>query len=247
MEEKIDRKYLIAGIAGVIILGAGTTYAIWSEGGVPPPYESTTIATSSAPAVPPPAPVEEEEPMNRYGDVGVALGETATFPGGLSIRPISVLEDSRCPQNAQCIRAGTVKVSVRIDSALGASTKTFEPGTTITTEAESITLQAVFPEPLVGQPVPENAYRFVFEVRKRPGSDVSATVPSPRGRCHVGGCSSQLCTDDPDAASTCEYRAEYACYTGARCERQANGTCGWTKTDELSACLANPPSLGGEE
>lgn len=243
MEERIDRKYLVAGIVAIALFGAATTYAIWREGGVPPLYESTQFATTSAPSAPPlPAP-PQEEPVSRYGDIGVALDETATFPGGLSLRAIAVLEDSRCPAGAQCIRAGTVKVSVRIESALGASTNTFEPGTTVTTEAESITLQAVFPEPLVGQPVPENAYRFVFEVRRRPGSDSSPTVPTPRGRCYVGGCSAQLCTDDPDAASTCEYRAEYACYRSARCERQANGTCGWTKTDELAACLANPPAL----
>jgi len=57
------------------------------------------------------------------------------------------------------------------------------------------------------------------------------------GDCFVGGCSSQLCTDQPDAASTCEWREEYACYQKASCERQSDGQCGWTKTAELEACL----------
>jgi hypothetical protein len=57
------------------------------------------------------------------------------------------------------------------------------------------------------------------------------------GGCYVGGCSSQLCTDQPGAVSTCEYRPEYSCYSRARCERQANGACGWTPTSELYACL----------
>lgn len=57
------------------------------------------------------------------------------------------------------------------------------------------------------------------------------------GQCYVGGCSSQLCTDQPGAVSTCEYRAEYSCYQRARCERQTNGACGWTPTNELYACL----------
>ncbi len=71
----------------------------------------------------------------------------------------------------------------------------------------------------------------------------SSPTPQPTkgaGSCYVGGCSSQLCTDQPDAVSTCEYRAEYACYRNAQCERQANGSCGWTPTSQLTSCLANP-------
>ncbi len=55
--------------------------------------------------------------------------------------------------------------------------------------------------------------------------------------CYRGGCSNQLCTDDPNAGSTCEWRAEYACYPSATCERQANGQCGFAQTPALTACL----------
>jgi len=62
------------------------------------------------------------------------------------------------------------------------------------------------------------------------------TVTAP---CRLGGCSSQLCLgpDAPDVITTCEYRPEYACYLSAACEPQASGACGWTETDELTACL----------
>lgn len=73
--------------------------------------------------------------------------------------------------------------------------------------------------------------------------DVLPPEPEPVAKCFVGGCSSQLCTDRPDMASTCEYRAEYACYQGATCERQSNGQCGWTQTETLTQCLRNPPPL----
>jgi hypothetical protein len=59
--------------------------------------------------------------------------------------------------------------------------------------------------------------------------------------CYVGGCSGQICSDREGVISTCEFRPEYACYRSARCERQANGACGWTRTPELTSCLANPP------
>lgn len=58
-----------------------------------------------------------------------------------------------------------------------------------------------------------------------------------RDGCYVGGCSGTVCSDQPGAVSTCEYRPEYACYRTAVCERQASGQCGWTETEELTACL----------
>lgn len=61
--------------------------------------------------------------------------------------------------------------------------------------------------------------------------------------CFVGGCSGQLCSDQEGLISTCEWRAEYACYQDATCERQADDRCGWTATPELTACLEDPPPL----
>ncbi len=61
--------------------------------------------------------------------------------------------------------------------------------------------------------------------------------------CVIGGCSSQLCGERKDMeqiVSTCEYRAEYACYEHSVCERQVDKECGWTQTPNLKSCLANP-------
>ena len=55
-------------------------------------------------------------------------------------------------------------------------------------------------------------------------------------RCIKTGCSQQICADE-EVITTCEYRSEYECYRPARCERQANGECGFTKTPELTRCL----------
>lgn len=75
----------------------------------------------------------------------------------------------------------------------------------------------------------------------------SPTPPKGKPACVRDGCSGQMCVeeraDGNGLATTCEYRAEYACYNAARCERQVTGACGWTVTPELSACLANPPSI----
>ncbi|HVE87886.1 MAG TPA: hypothetical protein VND93_33740 [Myxococcales bacterium] len=58
------------------------------------------------------------------------------------------------------------------------------------------------------------------------------------GPCHIGGCSAQLCSSRTDLISTCEWRPEYACYRSATCEPQQDGSCGWTQSQELTACIA---------
>jgi hypothetical protein len=68
---------------------------------------------------------------------------------------------------------------------------------------------------------------------------VERPLPEKRqtGSCIISGCSSQLCGDEA-LVSTCEWREDYACYQSATCDRQRDGTCGWTATSELTSCLA---------
>ncbi len=54
--------------------------------------------------------------------------------------------------------------------------------------------------------------------------------------CIKTGCSSHVCSDE-SVITTCEWREEYECYQKARCERQADGKCGFTRTPALTACL----------
>ena len=54
--------------------------------------------------------------------------------------------------------------------------------------------------------------------------------------CIVTGCSGQICADR-DVITTCEFLPEYACYKNTVCERQRDGECGWTETEELLSCI----------
>lgn len=54
--------------------------------------------------------------------------------------------------------------------------------------------------------------------------------------CFKTGCSGQVCADE-EVVTTCEFKPEYECYKRAKCERQANGQCGFTDTPELRRCL----------
>lgn len=55
--------------------------------------------------------------------------------------------------------------------------------------------------------------------------------------CFKTGCSNQVCSDHT-VVTTCEFRPEYECYQKAECKRQQDGNCGFTKTRELTECLA---------
>jgi hypothetical protein len=89
---------------------------------------------------------------------------------------------------------------------------------------------------LAGYPVMESYPR---QCRTSDGRNFTEDIggAQAKGGCYIGGCSSQICSDQPDMASTCEYREEYGCYKTATCERQVGGECGWTATMALNTCL----------
>lgn len=196
------------------------------------------------PEVPPPpvVPTQNDFPTvePEEGSIILGLNETGVFRN-FSITPKAILEDSRCPIEAVCIWMGRVLVSVEIVSARGTSTETIELGTSINTPGENIKFAIALPAKSTQTEIGGSDYRFTFQVSKRTGATV---LPTPIAKtCYIGGCSSQVCSDRPDAVTTCEYRSEYACYQGAECKVQANGECGWTQTAELRACLNNPAPL----
>lgn len=69
------------------------------------------------------------------------------------------------------------------------------------------------------------------------GCGCEVAAPAPKA-CVVSGCSGQVCAES-EMITTCEYRAEYACYATATCERDAAGKCGWRATDALKSCLSS--------
>jgi hypothetical protein len=71
------------------------------------------------------------------------------------------------------------------------------------------------------------------------------TPPATANDCVKTGCSATVCAEpEPgkEVVTTCELKPEYACYRDAACERQGDGSCGWTQSQTLTACLANPPA-----
>lgn len=61
--------------------------------------------------------------------ITVQVNQQKTLPKSkLKIKFLSLIEDSRCPHNAQCIQAGNAKIQIEIREARGAA-KTFELNT----------------------------------------------------------------------------------------------------------------------
>lgn len=56
--------------------------------------------------------------VNEDGSVDARLGQTVNL-GGPRVTPLQVLEDSRCPMEARCVRAGSVRLSVRVTTGAG--------------------------------------------------------------------------------------------------------------------------------
>ena len=86
---------------------------------------------------------------------------------GVTITPLEVLEDSRCPTDVQCIWAGQVRLNVRIKSGLGASEMVLISSQAITTESETIMLQEVRPDKVSSASVKPEDYRFQILIEKR--------------------------------------------------------------------------------
>ncbi len=95
-----------------------------------------------------------------------------------------------------------------------------------------VTIQFVLPTSFYGGLLPGSP-RDVENPALSAGENGSRTS----GGCLITGCSAQICGEE-EVITTCEYRDEYACYSNAKCGRQADGECGWTMDENVRECLA---------
>ena len=95
-------------------------------------------------------------------DPTARLGETATI-GSLRIRPLRVIEDSRCPINARCVWAGRIIVLAEVSGAETRTTHNFTLGEPVTHGERRLVLVAAEPGRLAGAETPPGAYQFTFE------------------------------------------------------------------------------------
>ena len=98
-----------------------------------------------------------------------ALGQQAQV-GGLRIRPIAIIEDSRCPVDVQCVWAGRLMIlaEVEFDGGSESFRGNITLGEALPLGAETVTLVAALPPKTTGAVTDPRAYRFTFASRPSP-------------------------------------------------------------------------------
>jgi hypothetical protein len=91
------------------------------------------------------------------------FGQVATV-GGARIRPIQVIEDSRCPIDVVCIWAGRLVLLAEVNYRGGSEEYrgNLTLGEPLKLGSETVTLVAAQPAPRAGKPTDPRAYRFTF-------------------------------------------------------------------------------------
>ncbi len=89
---------------------------------------------------------------------------------GLTVKFVSLIEDSRCPEGTNCIQAGNAKIKVTV-SKRGGESKTFELNTNFgpkgeTFEGYAINLVSLTPTPKDNIRINRNSYTATFTVSR---------------------------------------------------------------------------------
>ena len=105
----------------------------------------------------------------------VALEQRAAF-GGVAVTPLRVEEDSRCPAGVQCIQAGTVRVTVRLegDGAPREALLTLDRPVGLA-DGRALSLAAVCPYRRHPGAISPASYRFTFTLG---GDEAAAAAPA---------------------------------------------------------------------
>lgn len=94
----------------------------------------------------------------------------------LTIKFVSLIEDSRCPTDVQCIQAGTARITVRVSGAKsggsGGAAQTFElatggRGQAASYNGYSIKLIDLNPKPASNIRINRNGYTAIFQITRQ--------------------------------------------------------------------------------
>lgn len=87
----------------------------------------------------------------------------------LTVKFVALLEDSRCPQDVNCIHAGNARIRIEVTGSRGK--ETFEVNTTLgpkgaSFEGYAINLIELTPAPRTNVRINKNGYRATFSVTR---------------------------------------------------------------------------------
>ena len=90
------------------------------------------------------------------------LGETANLEG-ITVRPLAVVEDSRCPLLVRCVWAGRVRISAEVR---GAGTRELTLGEPVAASGGTLTLVDVRPSKRTPEAIASREYQFTFTFQR---------------------------------------------------------------------------------
>lgn len=96
---------------------------------------------------------------------------------GVSVMPISIIEDSRCPAIVECIQAGRLRVQVIVD----ATSIEMELGKPLTYKQKIITLEKVPIKMSVS--IPDNDFWFIFSINNEASNPIVRCEDLPKISC----------------------------------------------------------------
>ena len=96
-----------------------------------------------------------------------SLGQVALV-NGIRIRPITVVEDSRCPALVRCVWEGRLVVRARMTGDGWTQIRDFELGVPQAVDFQRVTLIAAEPPKAAPGEIDPRAYRFTFSVSPLP-------------------------------------------------------------------------------
>lgn len=86
-----------------------------------------------------------------------------TYVNGLKVRPLQIIEDSRCPANVVCVWAGRVVVRTEVTGGSWRKNLDLELGKPQQVADGALTLVAIHPPKQMGVETDPRAYRFTFD------------------------------------------------------------------------------------
>jgi len=150
-----------------LITEAATSTASTTEGTSTPAKASEQPAPAKSASAPHTAPAAGPQYYYPYGMVTLSVNQAAGFKDGLSIRPVQVVEDSRCPLGVECIQAGALRISLKSSINGQSAYQTIALGKSITLHGDTITLVSAEPARTKDSVPAQAAYRLTFKVEPK--------------------------------------------------------------------------------
>lgn len=163
---------VLVGVAGAFYFYPATPVSPTAV--VPTASTTPTACTEEAKVCPDGSSVGRTGPKCEFAECPAATPPVTESPiaalnqkiavNGVSITPLAVVSDSRCPTDVTCISAGEVTLKTKLEKGSVSKEVVLKMNVATVFEGMLVTLVSVTPENNSKKPFAKEAYRFIFRV-----------------------------------------------------------------------------------